>query len=29
MALPFASERRKAARLDVYAAVSVGLILMR
>lgn len=29
MILPFASERRKAARLDVYAAVSVGLILMR
>lgn len=27
--LPFASERREAARLDVDAAVSVGLILMR
>lgn len=29
MILPFASERREAACLDVYAAVSVGLILMR
>lgn len=27
--LPFASERREAARLDVDAAVSVGLVLMR
>lgn len=26
--LPFASERREAARLDVDAAVSVGLVLM-